>query len=423
VTFQPAALPAELAEVLAQVRAWSGPGARDRLRSAGPDERAAWVAGLQQLSDAVSAAGLVAVDAFDANGDGAFLHGASSTQSWVRGACRVTGAEAAERVRLARASRDVLDDAVARTSAGELTYGHLRAIERGIRHLPGEQRHEAAGLLTELATVAPVADVRAASEHLRNVIDPDGALNERERQFERRYLTLSPLMDGMTAVAGLLDAEGAALLDAALQPFLVPSDPTDVRSAAQRRADGLLQIVQSACDRALLPVCGGERPQLRLLVDPRLPVTQHGETWPTGSLDGATGDRGVLLPAAVARIACDSQLMPILLDVHGVVTDLGRTRRLFSPQQRQLLAARDGGCRFPGCSRPPAHTDAHHVVPWSAGGGTDVPNALLLCRHHHRLVHEGGWSLSVTDQQRGSGGPVLFIGPRAQRLTSHSRAP
>ncbi len=72
---------------------------------------------------------------------------------------------------------------------------------------------------------------------------------------------------------------------------------------------------------------------------------------------------------------------------------LGRSQRLFSSHQRRLLALRDGGCRFPGCSRPPAHTDAHHVVPWSAGGATDIANAVLLCRFHHRLVHEGGWDL------------------------------
>ena len=122
----------------------------------------------------------------------------------------------------------------------------------------------------------------------------------------------------------------------------------------------------------------------------------------------------------MARIACDAQLTALLLDEHGVVVDLGRTRRLFSPQQRRLLAVRDSGCRFPGCDRPPAHTDAHHVVSWLDGGPTDLANALLLCRHHHRHVHEGGWTLHITDPERGTNGPVKS---RPDRATTHQHTP
>jgi hypothetical protein len=184
-----------------------------------------------------------------------------------------------------------------------------------------------------------------------------------------------------------------------------------------------MQIVQTAADHRLLSVVGGERPHLHVVVDPR------GAAGPTavGSVPGRlghTGDNPTLLhPAGVARIACDAQLTPLLLDPHGIVTDLGRARRLFSPQQRRLLAARDGGCRFPGCDRPPAHTDAHHVQPWLDGGPTDAGNALLLCRYHHRQVHEGGWRITIPDTTRGTHGPVVFRGPRAQQLTSHPRGP
>ncbi|MFL6182159.1 MAG: HNH endonuclease signature motif containing protein, partial [Actinomycetes bacterium] len=116
-------------------------------------------------------------------------------------------------------------------------------------------------------------------------------------------------------------------------------------------------------------------------------------------------------------------ITPLLLDAQGTVVDLGRTRRLFSTQQRKLLAARDGGCRWPGCHRPPAHTDAHHVKPWHDGGVTDVSNAVLLCRHHHRLVHEGGWRITVDDQNRGTHGAVGVTGPHGRTFTSHPRGP
>ncbi len=233
----------------------------------------------------------------------------------------------------------------------------------------------------------------------------------------------------MTALDGLLDAESAALLTAALEPFLVPADPGDTRTAAQRRADGLVQIVASAADQALLPVVGGQRPHLQVIVDPRrsASVAPDGDpgadTRSSGRLVQAPGGPAFLHPLGVARIACDAQLTALLLDEHGVVVDLGRTRRLFSPQQRRLLAARDGGCRFPGCDRPPAHTDAHHLVSWLDGGTTDVTNALLLCRHHHRAVHEGGWTLQVTDPERGTHGPITVHGPNQQQLTSTPRGP
>jgi hypothetical protein len=370
---------------------------------------------------------------FDANGDGQTLHGAASTQAWLRGACRVTGAEAAERVRIARASRGLLADPVAQVRDGSLTYEHLRAVEKSIRHLPQAHQPQAVQVLTDLAQIAPVGDVRTAGKHLAYVVDPDGALANAQQQFDRRYLTLAPLMDGMTALDGLLDAEAAALLTAALEPFLVPTDPDDRRTASQRRADGLVQIVQTAADQALLPVVGGERPHLQVIVDPRqsrpgIAAADAADNTapaplPPGLLPHAPEAPAFMHPVNVARVACDAQLTSLLLDEHGVVVDLGRTRRLFSAQQRRLLAARDGGCRWVGCDRPPAHTDAHHVVSWLDGGPTDLANALLLCRHHHRAVHEGRWALHILDPARGSHGPVTAHGPAGQRLTSTPRGP
>jgi hypothetical protein len=427
----PVVLPAVVQQLVEQVRSLATDEAHQILGASSPGERAGWVTGLQQLADAVSAATLMAVAAFDAGGDGQVLHGAASTQAWIRGACRVTGAEASERVRIARSARGLLAGPVEQVRDGALTYEHLRAVERGVRHLPQAQQLQAVELLTDLAEIGSVTDVRTAGKHLQYVLDPDGSLADSCGQFDRRYLTLAPLLDGMTAVDGLLDAEAATLLTAALAPFLVPADADDTRTAAQRRADGLVQIVQTATDHALLPVVGGERPNLQVIVDPgRLsdpggpaPDGDEPALLPPGRLAQAPGGPAFLHPVGVARIACDAQLTALLLDEHGVVVDLGRTRRLFSPQQRRLLAVRDSRCRFPGCDRPPAHTDAHHVVSWLDGGPTDLANALLLCRHHHRAVHEGGWTLHITDPERGTNGPVEVIGPTGRRLTSHPRGP
>ena len=430
--FTPEVLPEPLAQVLSQVRQWSSAGARQALAADGADARAGWVTGLQQLADAVAAATLTTVEVLDAHGDGQALHGASSTAAWLRGALRVTGPEAAERVRMARASRTVLAEPVARLGRGELTYDHVRAIERGTRRLPADQQLAGVHVLTDVALIAPVGDVRTAATHLQYVLDPDGSLDDAQRQFDRRHLTLAPLMDGMTSLAGLLDPESAALLTSSLEPFLVPTDAADSRTAAQRRADGLVQIVQTACDHAQLPTSGGQRPHLNVLLDPGVASSTHKPSQapdaspsvlPPGQLVGAPGSPRFLHPLSVARIACDAHLTALILNTDGVVVDLGRTQRLFSASQRRLLALRDGGCRFPGCELPAAHTDAHHVIPWHAGGPTDIPNAILLCRYHHRAVHEGDWQIAVNDPGQGTNGAIILSHPNGHRHTSHPRGP
>lgn len=423
--FCPPSLPEPLIAVLGEVRAWTRGG--EPLGTT-PDDRAAWLAGLQQLRDAVDATMLDVVATFDAAGDGEMLHGAASTQSWLRGALGVAPGEASERVRLARGARGVLQSSVGRMRDGELTYDHLRAVERAVRHLPVERQEEASTVLTDLATQSDVTAVRTAGRHLRFVADPDGTLRDCEQQFERRHLTLSPLLDGMTAVDGLLDPESAALVTAALEPFLVPGGPEDHRSAAQRRADGLIEIVRSACDHRLLPEIASERPHLQVLVPgstTRAPDAEESQS-PTlslgaGLLPQTPGGTALLHPAGVGRIACDAQVSRVLLSREGLPLELGRSSRLFSPSQRRLLALRDGGCRFPGCHRPPSFTDAHHVHSWLDGGATDVANGLLLCRFHHRLVHEGGWTITVT--AAGADVGVLFHGPRGQQMESIPRGP
>jgi hypothetical protein len=107
----------------------------------------------------------------------------------------------------------------------------------------------------------------------------------------------------------------------------------------------------------------------------------------------STGDD--VSAAEARRIACNAGILPIVLGGGSVVLDLGRTARLFDKTQRVALAARDGGCVFPGCGRPPAWTEAHHVTPWSRGGKTDLANGALLCGFRHRLIHAGEWDVRI----------------------------
>ena len=98
----------------------------------------------------------------------------------------------------------------------------------------------------------------------------------------------------------------------------------------------------------------------------------------------------------VQRLAGEGEIVEVRLDPLGGVLDYGRTRRLASPGQRKALAARDGGCCFPGCTRPPAWTEVHHVIPWEPDGQTNLDNLCLLCAHHHRSFQPAGWTVVMT---------------------------
>jgi hypothetical protein len=100
--------------------------------------------------------------------------------------------------------------------------------------------------------------------------------------------------------------------------------------------------------------------------------------------------------ATTRRRICADGYLPILFE-SGRPIDLGRTQRLFSGAQRAVLAARWGGCAVPGCDRPPSWTEAHHIDEWERDSGrTDVADGVLLCAHHHRLLHNGGWRIIRT---------------------------
>jgi hypothetical protein len=96
----------------------------------------------------------------------------------------------------------------------------------------------------------------------------------------------------------------------------------------------------------------------------------------------------------IERLACDCAVGRVLMRGDSEVLDLGRRSRLVSKAQRRALVHRDRHCAFPGCRRPPRGCDAHHLIPWLRGGPTDLANLVLLCRHHHVLCHEGGWTLT-----------------------------
>ncbi|CAN5644850.1 HNH endonuclease signature motif containing protein [soil metagenome] len=146
------------------------------------------------------------------------------------------------------------------------------------------------------------------------------------------------------------------------------------------------------------------------------------------------GDRseladGVRVTAETSRrLSCDASVVPLFVcpsapDATGTtdsgrrIVDIGHMKRIVSPALRRALDARDGGCRFPGCGC--RFTEAHHVIHWSAGGETSLENCVLLCRHHHRLLHEGRWSMVY----RGTGNPIFHDPLGGTHYSGRFRAP
>jgi hypothetical protein len=120
------------------------------------------------------------------------------------------------------------------------------------------------------------------------------------------------------------------------------------------------------------------------------------------------------------RLACNAGLLPMVLGGQSKVLDLGMSQRLFDRYQRIALARRDGGCVFYTCDRPPAWSQAHHVVKWSAGGPTDLANGALLCGFHHRLAHQGEWQVVIAADGVPEVIPPERVDPR-RRPIRHSR--
>jgi len=227
----------------------------------------------------------------------------------------------------------------------------------------------------------------------------------------------------MTRLVALLDPESAAIVRGALDAITAPrrGRPRFVRSADRERAerlqrdprtteqlaaDGLVELVRLGAAVGPEELIGGIRPQVRIHVtdadlrarglDPRTgrPVDPGASDHVDAGVARLEGQAALVSVRTAERTICAGTAVPIHFDRSGQVVDVGRDRRLFTHRQRIGLAARDGGCIWPGCDRPPSWCEAHHIDEWNAHGGrTDIADGVLLCRFHHLHVHDRGWRI------------------------------
>lgn len=319
--------------------------------------------------------------------------------SWLAATERATRAEAHRLVAQGRALAPFPQLAAAAV-AGTVSHEQAQAIAGVLAGLPAdfgaEQLAEAEATMLGFAGEFDAPGLSRLGRRLVEVLDPVGADAREAARLEAelrraragRGLTFSPDGHGSVLIRGQLPVLAAeplvrlvdAYADSQRRAALDRIDPlAETVTPAMRRVDGLWALVAAHQQRSLAPAHGGDRPRVVVTMNyHRL----HADCARAGLL--TTGDP--ITAGDLRRLACDAEILPVVLGGASEVLDVGRAHRLVTPPQRAALALRDGGCVFPGCDAPPARWEAHHLQPWWAGGPTKLDNLALLCPHHHGLI-------------------------------------
>jgi hypothetical protein len=313
-----------------------------------------------------------------------------------------------EHVRVARAlgSLPRLAEALAR---GELSYSKVRALTR-VATPEIEER------LLAVGRAGTACHVERIVRGWRRV---DRAAEAREDAYRHKARALHVYQDedGMVRIRGRLTPEQGAVVMQALAaaretlyqrtrstPPVWPEDvPAETPSMEQQQADALTLLAEATLHHSLDPGAPGERYQVVVHVD--APVLADAEATGQSVLDG-----GAHVPAGPSqRLACDATRVIMRHDPDGRIVEVGARTRTIPPAIRRALHHRDRGCRFPGCGL--AFGQGHHIRHWANGGPTTLSNLAMLCRRHHRAVHEEGYRV-----ERGSDGALDFRGPDGRPL-------
>jgi hypothetical protein len=348
------------------------------------------------------------VDEYDRREGWGRWGGVVSTAHWISWQCACSAHTAREYVRVARSLRDLpmTREAFGR---GEVSYAKVRALTR-------VATPESEEFLLHQATYA------TASQLDRML----GAYERSERTEPREpRLSWAWNRDGSLRVeARLAPDDGRAFLDAleaarsqigeearAGRDGDVPAgtSPEPLLGDTATNADALSLIAESFLAHGPQERAGPARQQLIVHVDAE---TLQGDADGRAELDhGPAVD-----PELARRLGCDATLR-VLVKRGNRMLYLGRRTRSISPALSLALRERDSGCRFPGCTNR-RFVDAHHIIPWSRGGATEPENLCLLCRRHHRLIHEGGFSVAGN-----ANAELVFRDPRGERLQNSPQPP
>lgn len=376
--------------------------------------------------------------------------GSRSFAHWLAARTGMSFVRARELVTTGRALRDHLPATSAAALAGVVGRDQVRTMVTVVATseprcdalaAPAEECGEE--FLVEHAGQDGADGFRRLARRWAAAVDPDADERGYREACDREFVGLAATKGGYH-LSGFLTTEHGAAVNTALDTVMTPPAPDDRRTTQQRRAQGLADVARLVLDHGLVGTGAAVRPHLDVVVDfetlrraveagapelrdaggaaeapvverrevengagsgaerPfRLPAVADVERFAVAELAGA----GPIPPTVLARLACDSAVSRLVFGPDSQVINVGRAERTYAGPRRRAVVARDGTCRYPGCTAPPALGEIHHVAEWVRDGGeTDVNTGVLLCWHHHDVVHRhqvrirpsrtGGWSFS-----------------------------
>jgi hypothetical protein len=313
---------------------------------------------------------------------------------------------AREKVRVARAlgTLPLLSRALER---GELSYAKVRALTR-VATRESEARLLAVGRTGTASHIERI--VRGWREG-----DRTADRRNARRRHESRAIHLYHDENGMLVIRGRLDPEAGALFIQALtaaqdalyrrarKETLVSLIPPKTPTVEQQRADALVLVAETALHGELDPGAPGERYQVVVHVE--TPDQDNADQVPDSKLEDGTH----VSAETSERLSCDASRTVMRHDADGRIVEVSARTRTVPPAMRRALLHRDHSCRFPGCAL--RFVQAHHIRHWAHGGPTTLANLVLLCRYHHRALHEDGYRIT-----REENGTLIFLRPDGRPL-------
>ena len=401
-------------------------------------------------------------------GDGLWATGGGrSVTDWLAVSTGLPYARARERVGLSRALRDHLPATAEAVLAGEVPVAQAQALASYAVNTEARQQAMAApadecgeAFLLAHAKEQTAEAYRRLVQRWAAATDPEADERGYREARDREFLALSPTTAGVH-LAGFLTTEHGTVVGTMLDAVMAPPSQGDERTTQQRRAGSLVDAARLVLDHGLAGIGSAARPHIAVVVDfetlrrtaERDPVERRaaeghsaagrsgdedrtGNQRRTGNEPGTSFVRsdgkaphlgglvrltpvadverfavgeivgtGPIPSSVLARLACDSEISRVVFGPDSQVINAGRAERTFGGPRRRAIIARDQTCRYPGCHAPPALGELHHLSWWARDGGeTDINAGILLCWHHHDLVH----SLQIEIRRSPTGG-WLFL--------------
>ena len=338
--------------------------------------------------------------------------GFPSCISWLGFQCGIGANAAREHLRVARALSQ-LPKISRKFSEGRLSYSKVRAMTR-VAHAENE---DFLLMVAKHGTTSHIERLVSQYRRVQKLSHPDAA----QAIYEQREFTYYYDENGCLVMKAKIPAGQGELIIKALEMAIeeefvgarLAGDVDDAERVpiAARRADALSEIAETYLNHPEHTGSTADRYQVVIhtraadIVGARLEGDSYLENGPHVSAETSK------------RIQCDCCKTEIEEDESGEPLNIGRRSRTIPPAMRRALRARDGGCRFPGCTKH-KFVDGHHIRHWSDGGETSLDNLVLLCRFHHHLVHEGGY-----DCKRSKDGEIYFVDRREHRISEFQKSP